>query len=104
MRRRLICLLAGTLAAGAAAADTMRCGQWVINEQVNVAELLEKCGPSTDKDVKTEDVYGPSDAGPGRIKRGTTTTERWRYDRGSQLFVMVVLIVDGKVKRIERER
>ncbi|MGE3395028.1 MAG: DUF2845 domain-containing protein [Steroidobacteraceae bacterium] len=33
---------------------------------------------------------------------GTSTIETWTYDRGSQSFAMVVTIVDGKIKSMER--
>ena len=41
-------------------------------------------------------------AGGGTHRIGTTTIETWTYDRGSQSFAMVVTIVDGKIKSMER--
>ena len=89
-------------AATPAIAETFRCGQWVASPDMSVEELFEKCGAPTSKTVEVIDVYGPSDAGTGNIKRGTTTVETWTYDRGSQSFAMVVTIVDGKIKSMER--
>ena len=42
--------------------------------------------------------------GAGNVKRGTITVETWTYDRGSQAFAMVVTIVDGKIKKMERAK
>ena len=36
------------------------------------------------------------------MKTGETTTETWMYDRGTQAAPMVVTIVDGRIKSIER--
>ncbi|MGH8198222.1 MAG: DUF2845 domain-containing protein [Steroidobacteraceae bacterium] len=85
-----------------AAAETFRCGQWIASPDMSVEELLEKCGAPTSKTVEVIDVYGPTVAGAGRVKRGKSTIEKWTYDRGSQSFAMVVTIVDGKLKGMER--
>ncbi|MGH8129227.1 MAG: DUF2845 domain-containing protein [Steroidobacteraceae bacterium] len=85
-----------------AAAETFQCGQWIASPEMSVEELLEKCGAPTTKSVKVFDIYGPTVAGAGRVKRGTSTVETWIYDRGSQSFDMVVTIVDGKIKSMER--
>lgn len=95
----LACVL---FAAAPAAAETFRCGQWIASPDMSVEELLEKCGAPTSKTVEVIDIYGPTVAGAGRVKRGTSTIEKWTYDRGSQSFAMVVTIVDGKLKSMER--
>jgi hypothetical protein len=71
---------------------------------MSVEELLEACGEPTNRTVEVVDVYGPNVHGAGNVKRGTTTIEKWTYDRGSQSFAMVVTIVDGVIKSIERAR
>jgi hypothetical protein len=83
-------------------AETFRCGQWIASPDMTVDELLQKCGEPTQKTSETIDVYGPSVSGGGRVNRGTSTTEKWTYDRGSQAASMVVTIVDGKIKSMER--
>lgn len=83
-------------------AETFRCGQWIASKDMSVEELLQKCGDPTEKSSETIDVYGPSVSGGGRVKRGTSTIEKWTYDRGSQAAPMVVTIVDGKIKSMER--
>jgi uncharacterized protein DUF2845 len=84
-----------------ASADSMRCGQWVVNEATAPSELLQKCGEPQKKDVSTEDVITRNPAGYTR-KTGTQVTERWYYQRSSATLPMVVVVVDGKVKSIER--
>ena len=90
------------LSAPVAHAETFRCGQSIASPDMSVEELLEKCGEPTSKDVSVQDVYGPTNSGKGRTKVGTTTIETWTYDRGSQSFPMVVTIVDGRIKSMER--
>lgn len=87
--------------AALAHAETFRCGQWIASPEMSVEELLQKCGEPTDKRVETVDVYARAAAG-GRLKTGTTVIETWTYDRGSQSFAMVVTIVDGRIKSMER--
>ena len=86
----------------AAHAENFRCGQWVASPDMTVDELLEKCGSPTSKTVVEEDVFGPAASGKGRVKVGTTKTEIWTYDRGSQASDMVVTIVDGRIRSMER--
>lgn len=90
--------------AATAGAESFRCGQRIATDDMSVEELLEACGEPTSKSVEVVDVYGPNVHGAGNIKRGTSTVEKWTYDRGSQSFVMVVTIVDGVLKGIERAK
>jgi hypothetical protein len=100
--RIVLFLMAILLLAPPAIAETFRCGQWIASPDMSVDELLEKCGTPTNKTVEVVDVYGPNVHGSGNIKRGTMTTEKWTYDRGSQASAMVVTIVDGKIKSMGR--
>jgi hypothetical protein len=84
-------------------AETFRCGQWIASPDMKVGELLEKCGEPTTKTSEVVDTYARTAAG-GRVRTGTSTVETWTYDRGSQSFAMVVTIVDGKIKSMERAR
>jgi hypothetical protein len=105
MTNRGSCLaltLAGAmLLAQSASAETFRCGQWIASKDMTVEELLEKCGEPTSKSVRHEDIYAKS-AGGGTNRIGTATIETWTYERGSQSFAMIVTIVDGKIKSMER--
>jgi Protein of unknown function (DUF2845) len=98
-----VAALAAFLAMAPAWAESFRCGQRIATEDMTVEELLETCGAPDDKQVEVIDVYGPNVHGGGNVKRGTSTVEKWTYDRGSQSFAMVVTIVDGKIKGIERK-
>jgi hypothetical protein len=84
-----------------ALADSMRCGQWVVNEATAATELLQKCGAPQKKDVSTEDVITRNPAGFTR-KTGVQVTERWYYQRSSAMLPMLVTVVDGKIKSLER--
>jgi len=85
----------------AGVAGSMRCGKWVVNERATVAELVEKCGEPLDKTSTTEDVLAINAAGHP-YKVGTTTKERWFYQRSARSLRMVVTIVDGEIKSLER--
>lgn len=104
MNIRLVFAVGGLFASPAALPESFRCGQSIVSEDSTVAELLEKCGTPTEQKAEVVDVYGPTAGGGGRVKRGTTTIETWTYDRGTQSFKMIVTIVDGKIKSMERGR
>jgi hypothetical protein len=98
--------IAGTMACllpVAAHAETFRCGQSLVTSEMTVSELTNKCGAPTSRESKTEDVKVRNQHGL-MIKIGETTTETWTYDRGSQGAPMVVTIIDGAIKKIERLR
>jgi hypothetical protein len=91
------------LSSGTAAhAESMRCGNSIVDETTSVADLLEKCGEPTTKDVKSEDVMARNPDTGFMRKIGTKITERWVYKRSSGSLPMAVTIVDGKVTRLER--
>lgn len=87
----------------AANAETFRCGKWVITAEISVGELTSKCGPPTSRESKTEDVKARNQYGLW-VKAGETTTETWTWDRGPGAQPMVVTIIDGAIKKIERKR
>ena len=95
--------VAALLVAAPAGADSFRCGQRIATDEMSVEELLEACGEPTHKSVEVVDISGPNVHGAGNVKRGTSTIEKWTYDRGSQSFDMVVTIVDGVIKGIDRK-
>ena len=83
--------------------ESFRCGKWVISSAMSLAELTAKCGQPTTRDSTTEDVLVRNPDTGFMRKTGETTTETWIYDRGTRAAPMVVTIVDGKIKRIERK-
>ena len=104
MLRPSIVLLAGLgLAAFSANAETFRCGQRIASPEMSVDELIDACGEPTHRSVEQVDVYGHSASG-GRIKTGTSTVETLTFDRGSQAAAMVVTVVDGRIKSMERAK
>ena len=98
----LLLALFAVLLPPAASAETFRCGKWIITDQTTVDELVHKCGAPTTHDSKTEDVKVRNHNNGLMLKMGETTTERWVYQRGTRASPMVVVIVDGKIKSIER--
>ena len=102
MESRVVASVLSLLPMGVAA-ETFRCGQSVVTAEMSVGELTSKCGPPTAREGKTEDVKVRNKYGL-MVKIGETTTETWTYDRGPQAAPMVVTIVDGAIKKIERQR
>jgi hypothetical protein len=78
--------------------ELFRCGSWLVSTQTPVAELLQKCGEPSSRQVSTEDARSHVARG-GTQKVGTTTTEIWRYDRSPK---MIVTVVDGNIQSIEQ--
>ena len=86
-----------------AGAETFRCGKWIIDQDVTREELLQKCGSPTSRDSRVEDVRAPNVYTGGNNKVGETVIETWTFDLGPGKSPMVVTLVDGQVKKIERK-
>lgn len=99
--RAVIALSLMMLVPLAAYADSMRCGKWVVNEESSPQEIAQKCGEPLNKEVTEQDVLGKNPAGYP-IKLGIQVIERWYYKLSPGSLPMLVTIVDGKVKSIER--
>lgn len=83
-------------------ADSMRCGNKVVNESVTLAELIQKCGQPQDRKIEKEDNYALNPNG-ARVKTGSQTVkERWIYRASPGALPMAVQIVDGKIISITR--
>lgn len=92
------------IAASSAQADeSFRCGQWIVSSDLTVEELASRCGPPTSQESRTEDIMVRNQYGV-MVKDGETVTETWTYDRGTRAAPMVVTIVDGKIRSIERKK
>jgi hypothetical protein len=85
-------------------AETMRCGQSLVNEETSVAELVQKCGEPQEKSSATEEVQAINAAGHAYKTGATVTRERWIYRRNQNALPMAVTIENGVIKRIERVR
>ena len=103
MRNFLLATFALLLSLAASADETFRCGKWIASSAMSVPELTEKCGEPTSRTSKTEDVLTRNNNVGLMMKVGETTVETWTYDRGANP-AMVVTIVDGHIKSIDRQK
>lgn len=87
-----------------AADESFRCGKWIASSDMTVEDLLAKCGQPHSRERKVEDVMVRNNNTGLMRKTGETVIETWIYDRGSTAAPMVVTLVDGRIKRIERAR
>jgi hypothetical protein len=88
----------------ASADETFRCGKWIITSDLTVPDLLKKCGEPTTTKSEVQDVLVRNRAYGQMTKQGVTTIETWTYDRGTNAKPMVVTIIDGEIKSIERQK
>jgi hypothetical protein len=87
-----------------AADESFRCGKWIASSDMTVQELLAKCGHPASRERTVEDVMVRNNNTGLMRKTGETVIDTWTYDRGSTAAPMVVTIVDGRIKRIERAK
>lgn len=102
MYRKLIAMTALVGTHGAHGSETIRCGRWLVDSSVTVQELLKKCGQPASVRQEESDLRAMGPNG-GMIKIGTSITEYWTYDRGTQAAPMIVTIRDGKIRSIKRD-
>jgi len=101
--KSLVLAAALLLPVAASADETFRCGKWIASSAMTVAELTEKCGEPTSRESKTENVKARNNNVGLMMKVGETTVETWTYERGANP-AMVVIIVDGQIKSIDRQK
>ena len=96
-------MVAVPLSVAAHAADSnFRCGKWVASRDMSVTELRAKCGEPASRETRVEDVLSRNRNTGLMYKSGVTQVEVWTYERGSTAPPMIVTIVDGQIKSIER--
>jgi hypothetical protein len=88
----------------ASADESFRCGNWIASSDMTVDDLVRKCGEPTARTSRTEDVLVRNRDNGLMLKVGETLIETWTYDRGTQAAAMLVTIVDGRIKSIERQQ
>jgi hypothetical protein len=88
----------------ASADESFRCGNWIASSDMSVGELIKKCGEPTSRKTEIQDVTVRNRDNGLMVKVGETQIETWTYDRGSQAAPMVVKIVDGRIKSIDRQK
>ena len=84
--------------------ENFRCGSWIASSDMSVDELVRKCGEPTSRSSRTEDVKVRNRDNGLMLKVGETLIETWTFDRGSRSAPMVVTIVDGRIKSLERQK
>lgn len=106
MKPPAACLLAALAATafGAAHADNFRCGKWIATADLPVAVLLARCGEPAARETRIEDVMSRNYDTGLVYKSGEQVVEIWTYDRGANASPMVVTIVDGRIKSIDRKK
>lgn len=97
-------LLVAAVISAPAQADNFRCGKWIASTDLSVTELLAKCGEPASRESRVEDVLSRNFNTGLMYKTGEVVIETWTYLRGSRASPMVVTIVDGKIKSIERRK
>jgi hypothetical protein len=94
----------GQLCGPVVADENFRCGKWIASREMTVADLLAKCGEPDSRRQRTEDVIVRNPDNGLMVRTGETTVETWIYDRGTTAAPMVVVIVDGRIKSMERQK
>ena len=101
---RLLVLVAALLGSVPAFADeSFRCGQSIVTSEMTLGEITAKCGQPASRTSRTEDVHVRNRNTGLMMKTGQTVIETLTWDRGSRAAAMVVTVVDGNVKSIERK-
>ena len=100
---RLALIVVALGALGAHADEAFRCGTWVITSEMTVSEISAKCGPPASRTSRTEDVRVRNKRTGLMMKAGTTTIETLTWNRGTRAAEMVVTVVDGTIKSIDRK-
>jgi hypothetical protein len=83
--------------------EAFRCGKWVITSGMTLGEISSKCGPPASRTSRTEDVRARNRNTGLMMKAGETTIETLTWDRGPRAAAMVVTVVDGAIRSIERK-
>jgi len=83
--------------------ENFRCGPWIITSDMTLGELKSKCGPPISHTSRTEDVRVRNRNTGLMMTTGQTTIETFTWHRGSRAAPMVVTVVDGTIKSVERK-
>ena len=70
---------------------------------MTLGELESKCGPPAARTSRTEDVRVRNRNTGFMMTTGQTTIETLTWNRGARAAAMVVTVVDGTIKSIERK-
>lgn len=87
-----------------ALADSLRCGNLLIETGNTISEVLRKCGEPQMRFTRTEPVMARRPNGT-TYPVGEVSSEIWRYERGSRQWPVVLEFDDkGVLKRISFEK
>ena len=101
---RLLILVVASLGSVPAIADeSFRCGQSIVTSEMTLGEITAKCGPPASRTSRTEDVHVRNRNTGLMMTTGQTVIETLTWDRGTRAAAMVVTVVDGNVRSIERK-
>jgi hypothetical protein len=101
---RLVAIAALSVGFGNAHADeAFRCGKWIVTSEMTLGEITSRCGPPASRSSRTEDVQVRNRNTGLMMKTGQTTIETLTWDRGSRAAAMIVTVVDGTIRSIERK-
>jgi hypothetical protein len=101
---RLVAIAALSVGLGNAHADeAFRCGKWIVTSEMTLGEITSRCGPPAARSSRTEDVQVRNRNTGLMMKTGQTTIETLTWDRGSRAAAMIVTVVDGTIRSIERK-
>jgi hypothetical protein len=89
--------------ASPANAETLRCGNSLIQEGASTGYVTEKCGQPDSKETFTEPAFARRVDGT-TYQVGTTSRDVWRYKRGSGQFPAVLTFEMGVLKKLEFEK
>lgn len=101
---RALCFtgVACVVAFAARADENFRCGKWVISRELTLGEIIAHCGPPQSRVSRVEEVRRRAETGY-TVKVGTQTIETLTWRRSPGALPMVVTVVDGAVKSVERQ-
>jgi hypothetical protein len=91
-------------APGSRADENFRCGQSIVSSDMTLSEIVGKCGQPSAREKRTEPVKVRNRNTGLMMDAGKTTTETLTWNRGTLAEAMVVTVIDGKVRSIERKR
>jgi hypothetical protein len=103
MKRTVAALICAAALARPAGAETLRCGNKLIQPGDSAGEVLAKCGEPTSRYTISEPIRARNAGGGTRVV-GTTEIDVWRYDRGSRSFPAVLKFEGGVLKTLEFEK
>ncbi len=95
--------MAVACAATTAYADTLRCGNVLIETGAVQAYVLEKCGEPTSRSEISEPILARRENGT-TYQVGTTSEQVWFYKRGQGQFPAVLTFDGGVLKKLEFQK